>query len=166
MTSQPTIEEKSQYFYVASRQEVAMTRLGSAVQNGVETVGKYLSAAGLEPSGPPFVRYLFINMMEKLIIEIGFPLSAAHSSRDPSLSAGIAPSGTYVCSQHVGAPESLVAANAALQHWAASNGIVLDVRRDEKGEHWAGRFEHLLLGPEAKSDPEKWVTLLAYRAVR
>lgn len=166
MMSEPRIEYRPEFFYVALRQDVAMSRLGAAVQHGFERVAKYLAAAGLAPSGPPFVRYVFIDMREKLTIETGFPLNGNHTPSDPSLAAGLAPSGDYVCGRHVGAPESLVAANAELQRWAASHGVALDVRSGDGGEHWAGRFEHSLLGPEAESNPGKWVTLLAYRVAR
>lgn len=163
----PTIETIPQCDYVALCQDVPLGGLGAAVQDSIQDsiqrVAKYLSATGLEPSGVPFVRYIFINMMEKLTIEAGFPLEKCHSPSDRSLVAGVIPSGDYVCSRHVGPPESLVTANAELQQWVRSNGIALDVRVEGRGEYWAGRFEHLLLGPESERDPKEWVTQLAYR---
>jgi effector-binding domain-containing protein len=160
---EPTIESRPGWVYVSLRQDVTMTGLGKSIQDGIERVAKYLAAHGLRPSGPPFVRYVFINMMEKLTVETGFPLDEVHAPRDTLLAAGAFPSGDYVCARHVGPPESLITANAELQHWAATKGVTLDVRREGGGEYWAARFERMLIGPATERSPEKWVTELAYR---
>ena len=163
--SEPWIETRSEQPYIACRKDVSMGSLGSEIKSGIERVATHLKRADIEPAGPPFIRYLYIDMKEKLGIEVGFPVSESARPADSSLVRGFIPTGRYLCNDHIGAPDTMVHANAELQRWAEDQQAELDVRAEDSGERWAGRFEHLLVGPETEANPQRWVTQLAYRLV-
>ncbi|HEX6482454.1 MAG TPA: hypothetical protein VF043_26730 [Ktedonobacteraceae bacterium] len=56
---------------------------------------------GITPSGAPFARYLVINMMALLDIEVGVPVAAALSG-DGCISAGVLPAGRYASLVYTG----------------------------------------------------------------
>jgi effector-binding domain-containing protein len=82
---------------------------------------------GIAPSGPPFIRYLVIDMAAELEIELAVPTGApvAGSGR---VRPGVLPEGRYAVLRHTGPYDGLIAANAALQQWAPRRGVRFDTR--------------------------------------
>lgn len=70
---------------------------------------------------------------------------------------GIAPAGPPLIRYHV---IDMEAANAALQDWAAQQGITLASSPDHRS--WPGRVEYYLTDPSAEPDPSQWQTEVAF----
>lgn len=67
--------------------------------------------------------------------------------------------------RHTGPYDGLVASNAALQQWAAQQGIRFDSWDTPDGTVWRGRAEHYLTNPAAEPDPANWEVDVAYLAL-
>jgi len=151
--------------YVAIRTQVTMQELGTGVIPQLHReVFAWLGKQGLTPSGAPFIRYLVINMMEKLDIELGWPVASTLSGTD-RICAGVLPAGRYASLVYIGPYEGdgLIRANAALLDWGAQQGIVWDSWQDEHGDGFGARVESYLKDPGNEPDPAKWETEVAIR---
>ena len=118
MITGPKLEEHSAQPYVAIRTRAAMRELPSVIPQLHREVRRWLEERGTEPAGPPFIRYLVINMAEKLDIELGFPVaSVPPDAGDGRLVAGTLPAGRYASLIYTGPYDRLMEANAALLDW-------------------------------------------------
>lgn len=161
MSATPEITERAAQPYVAVRASVSMQQLAEFAQRLGEVVG-WLAARNLAPTGPPFFRYLVIDMERQLDVEAGFPVPAVLDADDQVI-AGVLPAGRYVTAMHVGHPDALVAATAALLDWAESEGLRWDMAQTAAGEQWGGRLEIYLTDPAEQPDMSKWETQLAFK---
>jgi effector-binding domain-containing protein len=165
MITEPKLENRSDQHYVAIRTQVTMQELGTGVIPQLHSeVFAWLGKQGVAPSGAPFMRYLVINMMEKLDIELGWPVARALSGTD-RMDAGVLPAGRYASLVYIGPYEGdgLIKANAALLDWGAEQGIVWDRWQDEHGDGFGARLESSLKDPGNEPDPAKWETEVAIR---
>jgi effector-binding domain-containing protein len=160
MPETPQIEQRGEQRYVAIRVKVPMNELAAAVDRGFPELFGWLQARGAEPSGPPFIRYLEVEMNVQLEVDLAVPI-ATELMPEPPVRADTLPGGRYVTLLHVGPYEGLVAANATLQAWAQEQGIAWDM---DGGSVWRGRVEHYLTDPSQDPNPSRWETELAYLA--
>jgi effector-binding domain-containing protein len=159
---QPSITQLPERPYVAIAASVTMDTIGAVVPPLNGEVFRWLGARGIAPAGPPFWRYNVIDMERRLEVEAGVTV-AAPTAGDERVVAGVLPAGRYATVRHVGAPDTLVAATAALQEWAAANGLKWDMTPSPAGERWGCRVENYLSDPDDEPDMTKWVTELAFR---
>lgn len=138
-----------------------MAGVGSVADRLPEIFG-WLGARGIAPAGPPFFRYHVIDMDRQLLVEAGVPVVSAISDAD-DIRAGILPAGRFAVMTHTGAPDTLVAATAALHEWAEANGVAWDMTPTDEGEKWGCRVEFYLTDPAEQPDTTKWQTQLAFR---
>lgn len=75
----------------------------------------------------------------------------------------VLPGGRYACLTHTGDYGGLVSANAALQDWAAAQGLAFDQHATGRGDAFGGRIESYLTDPAEEPDPSRWETEVAYR---
>ncbi|MBV9452489.1 MAG: GyrI-like domain-containing protein [Streptosporangiaceae bacterium] len=162
MTTEPEIVELPERPYVAIAASVTMRALGTVVPPLNREVFGWLAARGAPPSGPPFWRYNLIDMDRELEVEAGTTV-AAPVPGDDRVRAGVLPAGRYATVRHVGHPETLSAATAALLDWAAAKGLKWDVSPSPEGERWGCRLEIHHSDPVSEPDMTKWVTELAFR---
>jgi effector-binding domain-containing protein len=155
---QPQIERRAAQPYVAIAVDVTMQALPDAVDRGFPELFQWLAAHSIEPAGPPFIRYLRIDMEGELTIELAAPLEVQPPG-DEHVTVGVLPAGRYVTLLHVGPYDGLIAANAALQHWARERDITWQMDGDST---WRGRVERYLTDPSQQPDPSSWQTELAY----
>jgi effector-binding domain-containing protein len=94
-----------------------MQDLGAAVDRGFPEMLTWLAEHSLATSGPPFIRYLHVDMDAELAVELAVPVDGA-APVDERVRGGILPAGRYATLLHVGPYDGLVQANAALQQWA------------------------------------------------
>jgi effector-binding domain-containing protein len=160
MSEQPKLVERDEVPYVSVPATVAMPELARAVDAGFPRVFSSLDANGISPAGPPFIRYVRIDMTHTLDIELGVPVPAGTPD-----TTGTLPAGRYVSMLHVGHYDELMAANATLQAWAADHGVAFAVTRGDDGDHWGARVEHYLTNPAEEPDPSRWQTEIAYLTV-
>jgi effector-binding domain-containing protein len=116
----------------------------------------WLGKQGVQPSGPPFIRYHEVDESgEPLLIEVGAPVASERPGGGP-VEAGVLPAGRYVTRLHVGpythaTVPDLGAARDDLRAWTETNGIATSFL-----------VEHFRIGPPMEQDWTKWETELAY----
>jgi effector-binding domain-containing protein len=158
-TNTPEITEREAQPYHAIAATLPMSELGQAVPIGDEVFG-WLAQRGIAPAGPPFWRYLTIEMPDRLEIECGVPVGAAVPG-DQRVLAGELPAGRYATVLHVGHPDGLVETTGELLAWADREGLVFDATPDQRS--WGCRLEEYLTDPDEQPDLHQWVTRVSMR---
>jgi len=164
MSHQVRVELRVAQPYAGIAARVTMDGLSGAVDEAYPELFGGLAAHEIQAAGPPFIRYLVIDMAAELQIELAVPVSADVSG-DERVQPGVLPAGRYVSLRHTGRYDGLVASNAALQEWAQQQGVVFDSWDNSAGSVWRGRAEHYLTNPAAEPDPAKWEVDVAYLAL-
>ena len=141
---------------------VTVKDLGSVADRIPEIFG-WLGARGIIPAGPPFFRYHVIDTERQLLVEAGVPVASALDADDGDIRGGTLPAGRFAVMTHTGAPETLMAATAALLEWAETRGLAWDVSQTDAGERWGCRLESYPTDPAEQPDTGKWQTELAFR---
>jgi effector-binding domain-containing protein len=136
MFEEPFIEQRDEQSYVALSASVTM--------DGFDVVGPmfaelfaWLAQRGVTPVGPPFIRFLVIDMENLLDIEAAVPVAASLPGDERAV-AGTLPSGSYVTLNYTG--DEHVAANAHLQQWARDHGLRWKNGLRDGRELWGGRI--------------------------
>ena len=140
MTLDPEIRELSPQPAVV---EVAVTDdagLPAVVDSGFPRLFGRLAELGVEPAGPPYIRYLRTG--EELELELGIPVGP-----DAEQSSGL-PGGRAAVLRHVGPFSGLRAACEALGRWVAGQG------EEPAGPFW----ESYVTNPREEPDSSKWIT--------
>ena len=113
--SQPVrIELRAAQPYAGIGVRVSMDGLSGAVDEAFPELFGWLAAQDIPVAGPPFIRYLVIDMAAELQIELAVPVSVEISGSG-RIQPGVLPAGRYVTLRHTGPYDGLVASNAALQ---------------------------------------------------
>jgi effector-binding domain-containing protein len=161
MSATPEITERQEQPYAAIRAHVTMQQLGE-VAHRIGDVFGWLAERGVAPAGPPFFRYIVIDMERQLEVEVGVPVTRVVDGDDQVISA-VLPAGRYATVIQVGPPDSLAGATGALLDWAAQRGLQWDMAVGDDGERWGARLEFYLTDPSEQPDMSKWETQLAFR---
>jgi effector-binding domain-containing protein len=161
MDDAPEIAERAAQPYAGISAWVPMSAVGSVADRIPEIFG-WLGARGPTPAGPPFFRYHVIDMARQLLVEAGVPVASAVED-DGDIRGGTLPAGRFATMTHTGAPDTLMAATAALLDWAGERGLAWDVSQTDAGEKWGCRLESYLTDPAEQPDTSKWQTELAFR---
>jgi effector-binding domain-containing protein len=154
---QPDIAHRPAQSYVAIPVSVRMHDLAAAVDHGFPELYAWLAEHSLQPAGPPFIRYLRVDMAAELAVELAVPVDGA-TPDDQRVRSGVLPAGRYATLVHIGPYDGLMGANAELQQWA--NARELDWAMD--GSTWRARVERYLTDPAHEPDASRWQTELAY----
>jgi len=161
MNLEPQIQERAEQHYAGIPAQVTIDGIAQAIDSGFPELFGWLQEHGVAPAGPPFIRYLVIDMEAGLELELGVPVASAVQGSG-RVRPGVIPAGTYATLRHVGPYDGLMASNAALLRWAQQQGIALDTWETDRGDAWRGRFEHYLTDPSAEPDPGKLETDVAF----
>jgi effector-binding domain-containing protein len=162
MTEEPEIVELPARPYVGIPATVTMETLGTVVPPLNQEVLAWLAARGAASTGPAFWKYNVIDMARGLEVEAGSPVAEGLSG-DGRVLAGVLPAGRYATVWHVGHPQTLMAATAALLDWASAKGLRWDTSPSPAGERWGCRLEIYHSDPVTEPDMSKWRTQLAFR---
>jgi len=170
MDPEVQIQRREAQSYAAIPMQVTMDTLGGAVDQAFPELFGWLARHAIAPAGPPFIRYLVIDMAAGLQIEMGVPVATVidDAGRDGDSDDGgritpaVLPAGRYAVLRHTGPYDGLVASNAALQRWAEEHGVTFDSWDTPQGTAWRARAEHYLTNPAAEPDPSKWEVDVAY----
>jgi effector-binding domain-containing protein len=154
----PTIETRVDQPYAAIPVSVRMEELGSVVPPLTGQVFDWLAAQGIAAAGPPFWRYLVVDMENKLELETGVPV-ASRVEGDGEIRTGVLPAGRYATVVHKGHPDTLLTATRDLLQWASARGLEWDA----DGNRWGCRLEEYLSDPAEVPDMSEWQTRLAFR---
>ena len=158
MADSPTIETRMDQPYAAIPVSVRIEELGSVVPPLTDQVFDWLSARGIAPTGPPFWRYVVVDMENKLELETGVAV-AGPIEGDGEIRTGVLPAGRYATVVHLGHPDTLVTATRDLLQWASARGLEWDA----DGNTWGCRLEEYLSDPAEVPDMNQWQTRLAFR---
>jgi effector-binding domain-containing protein len=161
LTESPEIVQRPEQPYVAVRRAVTMTTIGE-IADQIPVLIRRLAERGVEPAGPPFLRYLLIDMERELVIEAGVPVGQ-EVAVDGEVTASVLPAGRYVVTSVLGHPDELVAVTGELLSWARERGLEWDAEPTPKGERWGCRLESFLTDPREQPDMRLWRTELAFR---
>jgi effector-binding domain-containing protein len=161
MKHEPQIQQRAAQPYVGIRKLITMEGFAEAVDTGFPEVFGWLAKHGVTLVGPPFIRYLVIDMEAELEIELAVPVGREAES-DGRVRSEVLPAGRYVTLRHVGPFDGLTATNATLQQWAQERGITFDSWDTDRGSAWRGRVEHFLTDPTTEPDRVKWEVDVAY----
>jgi effector-binding domain-containing protein len=161
MSQEPRIEERAAQHYAGIQATVPMEGISGAIDEAFPELFGWLAKTGTAPAGPPFIRFLVIDMEALLQIELGVPVAEPMTSSE-RIRPGVLPAGRYVVLRHTGHYDGLIDANAALQQWAHDHGLEFDVRDTSEGSAWGSRFEEYITDPSGEPDPSKWETDVAY----
>ncbi len=161
MIGEPRVEYRDEQPYAGLPATVTMATLAQAIDQGYPRLFRWLDEHAIAPAGPPFIRYLVIDMAADLDIELGVPVAATVAA-DDQVQAGMLPGGRYATLLYAGPYDGLIGANAALQQWAQRQGLEFDAADTDRGSAWRCRVEHYRTDPSAEPDPAKWETDVAY----
>src|SRR5262249_2990362 len=157
MSHEPQIQERPAQHYAGIPVTVTMDGLSSAIDSAFPELFGWLASQGIAPAGPPFIRYLVIDMPGGLQVEMAVPV-AAPSPVSGCIRPGPLPGCRYAGLRHTGACDGLIASNAALLRWAREQGIEFDTWDTAQGSAWRSRAEHYLTDPSQEPDPAKLET--------
>lgn len=155
------VVERTEQSFVGLTRTLTMQTIKEAADEIPRLVG-WLAQHGLSPAGPPFLRYLVIDMAKDMVLQAGVPVSEPVEV-DGDVEAGTLPAGRYVTAVHVGPYEGLYGATTSLLRWAGERGLHFDKHASDAGEVWACRLEFYETDPTELPDPGTWVTRLAFR---
>ena len=161
MSHEPPLEDRAEQHYAGIPVTVTMDGIPRAVDEGYPELFGWLAGHGIAPGGPPFIRYLVIDMAAELRLELGVPV-ASPVTGSGRVQAGVLPGGRYAVLRHTGPYDGLIGANAALQQWASEHGIAFDAWDAPEGHAWRSRLEQYLTNPAEEPDPAKWAVDVAY----
>jgi len=137
MATDPEIRELSPQPAVVEVTVTDAAGIPAAVDSGFPRLFGRLADLGVEPAGPPYIRYLRTGA--EMELELGIPVGP-----DAGQSSGL-PGGRVAVLRHVGHFSGLRAACERLQEWA--------------GDRAAGPFwESYLTNPREDPDSSKWIT--------
>jgi effector-binding domain-containing protein len=159
--SPPRVVSRDAQPYVALAHSTGVAGLRAAAHS-LPDVFAWLARRGEAPAGPPFFRYLTVEMPERVDVEVGVPL-ARRLEADDGLVAGTLPAGEYATLIYHGAPSGLVRATAVLLEWGAREDVRWDAEPTAAGERWASRLEIYRTDPAVEPDPDRWETELAFK---
>lgn len=158
MPQSPTVETRIDQPYAAIPVKVSMDELGAVVPPLTGQVFDWLADRGIRPAGPPFWRYVVVDMDADLELETGVAVASAVDG-DERIRTGVLPGGRYATVVHKGHPDTLVSATRDLLDWAEQRGLEWDAN----GKAWGCRLEEYLSDPTEVPDMSQWETRLAFR---
>lgn len=162
LTHDPVVVERPAQPYLGTRRPVTMATIPEIADRLGDLVAEVL-AAGREPTGAPFLRYLVIDMEATLLVEAGVPLDRPLGVHGGAVHDGELPAGRFVTVTHFGHPDTLVGATGDLLRWADTQGLAFDRRPGPDGDVWGCRLENYLTDPAQEPDANRWETELAFR---
>lgn len=140
MALDPEIRELSPQPAVTEVSVTGEAGVAGVVDSGFPRLFGRLAELGVEPAGPPFIRYLRTG--EELELELGIPVGP-----DAGQSSGL-PGGRVAVLRDVGPFSGLRAACERLEAWIA-----------ERGDEVAGPlWETYVTDPRSEPDSSKWIT--------
>jgi hypothetical protein len=149
MTNEPQISDRPAQPYLGLRRRVT-DGVAAAVDGAFPELFRRLGEAGVQPAGPPFIRFLATDEVgDPTELELAVPV-------DADAATDALPAGRYATVVHVGPYRSetqpdLAVARAALQEWTERAGLSV-----------TGYLEHYRIGPVENPDHRKWETELAF----
>ncbi len=133
-------EKRPAVTYSAVAVAVTMVSMGAAIADAFAQLETYLGSRGINPTGPPLVRYRAISFDSPFTIEVGWETAEGVVVEAPYV-ADVLPAGTYVVAHFNGPYSAAGEATQAAIEWAAREGIALDVFHLADSSDWSCWYE-------------------------
>jgi effector-binding domain-containing protein len=159
--AEPRLEHRDKQHYVAIQTTAAIKELPTVIPKLHHEVYSWLAKQGVKPSGPPFIKYLIIDMERQLTIELGVPV-AKPLHGNGRVRPGVFPAGRYANLTYMGPYDGLVRATADILAWAERKKITWQTRQTRDGELWVSRSEFYITDPKNEPDPKRWKTEIVF----
>lgn len=158
---EPKFEERAEQPYVGKRVVMPMRDFPERVPALTDEVAEWMDKHGVAPTGKPFLRYLVIDMPDRIDVEVTFPVEQVPDV-DGLILRGTLPAGRYATLAFIGV-ENGIPANKRLIDWIEEQGETMDAKETDDGQAFVGRVEILLTDPNAEPDQRKWETQVAIK---
>ena len=139
------VEEREPQPVSSIRRTVELAHLSEAQGESLRELWGSIQRRGVEPAGPPFVRYHTFGETET-DLEVGVPMVEA-SSGEGQVAAGELPGGAALTTWHLGSHDGLGDAYARLDAWLKEHG------READGAAWE---VYTWIDPGLEPDPSAW----------
>jgi effector-binding domain-containing protein len=159
--SGPRIVELTDQPYAAIRSQLSMSRIPEIADRIPEVLAQ-LSERGIEPAGPPFLKYDVLGPGEALEIEAGVPVADVAEGAG-AVAFAIIRGGRFATVTHRGPYDGLTQATRQLLLWGQQQGLRWDMDERDGAESWGARLEVYPTNPAETPDPNDWVTDLLFR---
>lgn len=161
MIGDPKLDNRKEKRYLGIRFQVPFKGMSSHISKRFKEIQHWAGEHGVRIAGAPFLRYYVIDMAGEMDLEVGIPVSAAHSG-DELVRPGVLPAGRYASLVYTG---SGYAGNKALIEWAEAQGIRWDRWDDPKGDAFRSRYESYLTDPKVEPRRKNWQVEVAIKVV-
>lgn len=159
--NEPRLADRPPVTTLCRRLETTRAGLAETIDAGMVSVLRHMHRRGVEPLGPPCVRFLHLDLPHRIDLEVGMPVAPGDAARATAPArAGTVPGGEYVEYEHVGAPATLPGAHALVRGWARDRGLRL--LAEAARAPWSGVVEEILTLAEDEGRPDRWRTRIAY----
>jgi effector-binding domain-containing protein len=118
------VEEREPQPILSIRRNVELVRLTEAQGERLRELWNSMQRQGVQPAGPPFVRYHTFGESET-DLEVGVPVAEA-APGEGQIVAGALPGGAAVTTWHHGSHDGLGEAYARLGAWLKEHGSTAD----------------------------------------
>ena len=159
IVSEPKIDDRSEKPYLGIRTQTPFKGMFKVIDKLFKELFAWVKQQGVEPAGPPFLRYHVIDMAGEMDIEVGVPVRPTQPG-DGRVSPGVLPAGRYASLIYTG---SGLTGNKTLIEWAKANGLAWDRWDDEKGDGFCSRYEAYLTDPKIEPRKTKWEVEVAIK---
>lgn len=161
LSQEPQIVDLVDQPYAAIRAQVTMSTIPEIADRFPELFG-HLAERGIEPVGPPFLKYDVLGPGEALEVEAGVPVADV-SEGAGAVAFAILRAGRYASVSHHGHPSELGQLTADLLEWAQAKDLAWDLDEDDGVETWGARMEVYNTDPSVEPDLANWDNDLLFR---
>lgn len=148
----PKIDTRPEQVYMGIRTIAPFKGMSKVVDRISKDLNTWVNEQGIEPAGPPFLRFHVIDMRGTMDITFGVPVRKALPDNG-QVKADVIPAGRYASLIYSGGG---ISANRALIEWVRAQGLDFDRWDTEQGDNFRSRYETYLTDPKIEPRKSKW----------
>lgn len=161
LSEEPQVVDLVDQPYAAIRAQVTMSTI-PAIADRFPELFAHLAERGIEPVGPPFLKYDVIGPGSALEIEAGVPVADV-SEGAGSVAFAILRAGRFASVSHHGHPSELGQVTKDLLDWAEANDLTWDMDDSDGAQSWGARMEVYNTDPRLEPNMSNWDNDLLFR---
>jgi len=160
LVGKPKIDERPEAPYMGIRTQTPFKGMFTVVDKHLfKELSAWIKQEGIEPAGPPFLRYHVIDMEGEMDIEVGIPVTKVLIGNG-RVCPGVLPRGRYANLIYI---NNGYTGNSALIRWGIENGLAFDQWDSPKGTAFRSRYERYLTDPKIQPLKTKWEVEVAIK---
>lgn len=161
LAEEPQVIDLVDQPYAAIRAQVTMSTIPEIADRFPELFA-HLAERGIQPVGPPFLKYDVLGPDDALEMEAGVPVADV-SEGAGAVAFALLRSGRYATVSHHGHPSELWQVTKDLLEWAAAKGLAWDLDEADGVQTWGARMEVYNTDPREEPDMSNWDNDLLFR---